>query len=99
LLVVHQSTAALAGLFVRLQVPARGTLRRHRALRVVSLLRDSSVDMVLDVAPRIVRGSYFGRQPDQEGALSCRDPADRDRARQHGALLLRPPHPYTVPDL
>ena len=33
------------------------------------------------------------RQPDQEGAVPGRDPADRHRAGEHGALLPRPADP------
>ena len=40
-----------------------------------------------------------GRQPDQEGAVPGRDPAARQRAGEHGALLPRPADPGRLPGL
>ena len=38
---------------------------------------------------RVGRRADLRRQPDQEGAVPRRDPADRHRAGEHGAFLLR----------
>ena len=75
------------------------TLEGRAALRAVHVLRHPAVDLVLVVADRGGRLAHHRRQPDQEGAVSRRGAADRQRAGEHGALLPRPADSDRVPDL
>src|SRR4029079_7152385 len=70
LLVGHQPAPAPADLLLRLHGGAAGHAPEgDRALRTLHVLRHPAVDVVLELAARVVERADLGRKPDQESAL------------------------------